>query len=219
MPLLTSGTCTSSEPGKAPIRDDPSPRHASVQCACLVPSNEKLSGPNSVATVTSHQMYLSSTRTLLVLQFDNFHGGSDERFMPTKDQYVFFDDIKVTEGLCLTPSATNSTGEGVGVPGTVANATLLAQQALTTVNTTSGSEPRRVELAGPGEDACLSLAGVSTMCGADGQPVPVPVPEPAPTFSSQPDAPSMLVAAPSSARARNLEVGLVFACGLLAILM
>jgi hypothetical protein len=39
----------------------------------------------------------------LCLQFDNFHGGSDSRYSPTSDHYMYFDDLKIRAGLCLDP--------------------------------------------------------------------------------------------------------------------
>lgn len=37
------------------------------------------------------------------VQFDSFHGGSDSRYSPKTDRYVYFDDLKIREGLCIDP--------------------------------------------------------------------------------------------------------------------
>ena len=37
------------------------------------------------------------------MQFDSFHGGSDARYSPSTDRYVYFDDLRVREGLCIDP--------------------------------------------------------------------------------------------------------------------
>lgn len=151
------------------------------------------------------------------MQFDNFHGGSDERYMPMEDQYVFFDDIKVTEGLCVASTATNSTGATAEAAVTATNITLLEQQALNTSDPQTSAVERRVELAGPGEDAFLSLADVSTVCGANGSnaaTVAVPAaPGPAPTRAPTP------ALAASSASSHRLSVFRLCACFLLALLV
>lgn len=41
------------------------------------------------------------------MQFDAFHGGSDARFSPTEDRYIYFDDIKITEGTCVAGAVVN----------------------------------------------------------------------------------------------------------------
>lgn len=37
------------------------------------------------------------------MQFESFHGGSDFRWSPTTDRYIYFDDLKIREGLCVDP--------------------------------------------------------------------------------------------------------------------